>query len=274
MIISIFNLKNGMGKTTTAINLACSLAEKKKKVLLIDFDPQADSTNALGICEDTLKFSGYDFLKTYLDLEKDNSKNKDLVSKFIVNTGFNIDFIPNNIELAEAELTFANALAKEFFLSKLLSIIKNEYDYILIDCPSHLALLNFNAIAASDYVIIPICGDRPYAKIITQILQTFSILKYNLNPKIKIMGFLITKFDQKIENHKSLQKNLKNLFEDSKLINENLFKTVIRKNVELEKAQANQKPINFFNRKCNGFTDYINLADEVINYSKENKNKK
>lgn len=264
MIISIFNQKGGVAKTTTATNLACSLSEKNKKVLLVDFDPQANSTNALGINDEELDFSVYDLLMEYNDIRKNKKYEKDMVLKFIMDTNFNINLIPADIRLAEAEQTLSNAVSRELLLNKLLSFIKDDYDFILIDCPPSLGLLSINALAASDSVIIPVYLSYFSVKGMKQMNQTFTLVRDNLNPDLDIMGFLITKFDQRVKQ----QKELKEALMSAEDIKEKIFKTPIRINAELEKAQDKQKPINFFNRECNGFIDYMNLADEVINYVK------
>ena len=265
-IISIFNQKGGVAKTTTTTNLACALGEKGKKVLLVDLDPQANSTNALGIDDESLDNSIYDLLLEYNSIQDKKKFKKERILEFIQPTSFDVDILPSDINLAEAEQTLSGAVSREMLLNKLLIFIKADadYDYILIDCPPSLGLLSINALAASDYLIIPVYPSYFSVKGIKQLLRTYYLVKDNLKPELDIMGVVITKYDQRISKHKEIKADLENL----QIFQDKVFKNPIRTNAELEKAQDSQKPINFFNRECNGFIDYMNLADEVINYGR------
>ncbi len=264
MIISMFNQKGGVAKTTTTTNLASALSEKGNKVIIVDLDPQANSTNAMGIDDESLDKSIYDLFLEYNSIQDKKQFKKERILEFIQKTSFNVDILPSDINLAEAEQTLSSAVSREMLLNKLLSHIKADYDYILIDCPPSLGLLSINALAASDYLIIPVYPSYFSVKGIKQLLRTYYLVKDNLKPELDIMGVVITKFDQRISKHKEIKADLESL----QIFQGKVFKNPIRTNAELEKAQDSQKPINHFNRECNGFIDYMNLADEVINYGR------
>jgi chromosome partitioning protein len=264
MIISVFNQKGGVAKTTTTTNLACALAEYGKKVLIVDFDPQANSTNALGIDDENLEHSVYDLLNEYNALRNRQEFKSERVKKFILKTSFTVDILPSDINLADAEQTLSNAVSREMLLSKVLTSIRNDYDYIVIDCPPSLGLLSINALTASDKIIIPLYPSYFSVKGIKQLLRTYTLIKDNLRPDLEIMGVVITKYDQRIAKHKELRAEL----EDLNIFKGKVFHTAIRVNSELEYAQDNQQPITAYNQHCNGYDDYKNLANEVLNYGK------
>lgn len=264
MIISLFNQKGGVAKTTTTTNLASALAEKGKKVVIIDLDPQANSTNAMGIDDESLDKSIYDILLEYNSIRDKKQFRKERILEFIQKTSFDVDILPSDINLAEAEQTLSSAVSREMLLNKLLTLIKDEYDYILIDCPPSLGLLSINALSASDYLIIPVYPSYFSVKGIKQLLRTYNLVKDNLKPELDIMGVVITKYDLRISKHKEIKTDLESL----QIFEGKIFRNPIRTNAELEKAQDSQKPINHFNRECNGYIDYMNLADEVINYGR------
>lgn len=264
MIISVFNQKGGVAKTTTTTNLACALAEKGKRVLIVDLDPQANSTNALGIDDEGLEQSIYNLLQEYNNVTDKKHFKKERILEFIQQTSFKVDMLPSDINLAEAEQTLSSAVSREMILSKILNMIKDNYDYTFIDCPPSLGLLTINALSASDQLIIPVYPSYFSVKGIKQLLRTYELVKDNLKPQLDIMGVVVTKYDQRISKHKEIKNDLEHL----QVFKDKVFKTPIRTNAELEKAQDSQQPINFFNRDCNGFTDYMSLADEVINYGR------
>jgi chromosome partitioning protein len=247
--ISVFNQKGGVSKTTTAINLSAALAEKGKKVLVIDSDPQANTTNGLGVDDDNLKASIYNLLHNQCKLED-----------ILIHTQYGVDLIPADISLSNAEITLANVMSRETILNRIIKPYVENYDYIIIDCPPSLGLLSINALVASDYLIIPVSPAYFSIKGIKHLLSTVSLVRDNLKPELKIMGVLITKFDTRVNMSKDIRTDLINVFGDQ------VFKTVIRKNAQIEYAQDKQKPINHFDRACNGCIDYFKLADEVINY--------
>jgi chromosome partitioning protein len=264
VIMSIFNQKGGVAKTTTTTNLACALAEKGKRVLIVDFDPQANSTNALGIDDENLNSSVYDLLQEFNSMRNKKEFSGKNVKEYIQKTSFTVDVLPSDINLAEAEQTLSSAVSREMLLNKVLSAIKDEYDFILIDCPPSLGLLSINALAASDFIIIPVYPSYFSVKGLKQLLHTYTVIKDNLRPELEIMGVLVTKFDQRISKHKEIKDDL----ESVSIFAGKVFKTVIRVNSELEYAQDKQQPITTYNRNCNGYEDYNNLADEVLNYVK------
>lgn len=264
MIISIFNQKGGVGKSTTAINLASALAEHNKSVLVIDLDPQANTTNALGIDDDSLEQSIYSLLLGLINSQSRNKIDKRTIKSHILKTPFNVDVIPSEIALANAELNMVSAVSRETLLSKIVKQLEDDYEYILIDCPPSLGLLSINGLSASDNIIVPVYPSYFSVKGITQLLNTVELVKDSLKPQLDIMGVLVTKYDQRISRHREIKEDLMSV----PIFKNKVFNTAIRTNQELEKAQDNRLPINYFNRDCNGHEDYMNLAKEVINYGK------
>jgi chromosome partitioning protein len=256
MIIGVFNQKGGVAKTTTTSNLGSAITMKGKKVLVVDMDPQANCTNALGVDDETLEQSIYDLLISQ------QKPNKERILEVVKRTSFEVDLLPSDISLADAEQTLSNVISRETVLKKLLDQVRNDYDYILVDCPPSLGLLSINALAASDYIIIPVYPSYFSVKGIKHLLKTCSVVKDNLNQKLDIMGIVLTKFDKRITKHKEIKWDLEKL----QVFKNKVFKTVIRVNSELEYAQDEQKPITFYNTSCNGYIDYTNLADEVVNH--------
>jgi chromosome partitioning protein len=201
MIVSIFNQKGGVAKTTTTTNLACAIGEQGKRVLIVDFDPQANSTNALGIDDENLENSVYDLMQEFNSQKNRKEFKSERIKEYILKTSFNVDILPSDINLAEAEQTLSSAVSREMLLNKILSIISIDYDYIFIDCPPSLGLLSINALTSSDYIIIPVYPSYFSVKGIKQLLRTYNLIRENLKPDLEIMGVVITKYDQRIAKH-------------------------------------------------------------------------
>ncbi len=248
-VISIANFKGGVGKTTTAINLAAGLQKKGKKVLLIDVDPQANLTQSLGII-DTIEDSIY----TVLRKEAFGEKTK-LTDVLIKASG--LDLIPSSLDLAGAELELASVYGREKILSQLIKPIKG-YDFVFIDCPPSMGMLTINALVSSDFVLIPLQAEFLPLKGVRNFLKHFGLVQ-KLNDQIKLLGFVLTKYDYRKKMNQQVKQELVEEFSDDMI-----FKTHIRTNISLANAQEKGKDIYSYDKNANGAKDYSELTKEFL----------
>lgn len=247
-IIAISNQKGGVGKTTTAINLSASLAATEKKTLLIDLDPQGNATSGIGIKKGTFKRGLYHCLIMNESLENVTLKT-DLEYLRIV---------PSDRNLAGAEVELVDFENREFRLKKLLEEVKNQYDYLLIDCPPSLGLLTLNALTAADSILVPIQCEYFALEGVTELWDTLVRIRRGLNPNLAIQGFLLTMFDERTNLGNQVVADLRD-FLGTQVLN-----TMIPRNIRLAEAPSYGKPIILYDIKSKGAESYINLAKEVI----------
>lgn len=251
-VISIINQKGGVGKTTTAINLAASLGILEKKTLLIDFDPQANASTGLN------NF-GIDCDYTIYDAMTGNKKMKDIIA----NTNIEyLDFIKSDTNLVGCEVELVSISNREKQLLKLINRVKKNYDFILIDCPPSLGLLTLNALTASTDVLIPIQSEFFALEGLKSLQETIKIVKENINDKLNILGLLITMHTKRLKLSKKVEGLLKTNFKNK------LFDTKINRNVRLAEAPDDGMPAIMYDVNCSGAKDYMDLALEIINGKK------
>ncbi len=247
-IIAIANQKGGVGKTTTAINLSACLGQRGKKVLLIDSDPQGNTSSGLGINGKEAELSTYDCLV-----------NETPMKDAMVETDYkNLFLCPGNINLAGAELELVDIENREFHLKKSLELVKEEFDFILIDCPPSLGLITLNAFAAADSVIIPIQCEYYALEGLAQLTHTVKMVKQGLNPDLKIEGILLTMFDSRTNLSVQVAEEVRKYFSAT------VYKTVIPRNIRLSEAPSYGMPIIMFDKNSKGSQCYKKLASEVI----------
>lgn len=252
-IISIANQKGGVGKTTTSINLSTVLAKRNKKTLLIDADPQGNATSGVGIDQE-IKLSIYDVLI-------DETEIKEAIIKTQIK---NLDVCPSNIDLAGAEVELVSMMSREQRLKEKLDIIKNEYDYIIIDCPPSLGLITLNAFTASDSVLIPVQCEYYALEGLGQLLNTVNLVKKHLNKNLEIEGALLTMFDSRTNLAKQVVDEVKKYFGDK------VYKTVIPRNVKLSEAPSYGMPIILYDARSKGAKCYDKLGKEMIKNNEDN----
>lgn len=247
-VIAISNQKGGVGKTTTAINLSACLAEKGKKILVIDIDPQGNTTSGLGIDKSKLDTTVYDIMINYATIWE--AMTPSVVDKLTV--------IPSSRDLAGAEIELIGVDNREYILKKEVDKIRDKYDFILIDCPPSLNTLTVNAMTTADTVLVPIQCEYYALEGLSELIYTIDLVKDRLNPILEIEGVVFTMYDartclslQVVEN---VKENLK----------QNVYKTIIPRNVRLAEAPSHGLPINLYEPKSAGADGYRSLADEVI----------
>lgn len=246
-IIAIANQKGGVGKTTTAVNLSTILAKKGKRVMLIDGDPQGNASSGLGI-EKEVEYSLYDVLINEVDI---NKTLKDTCVK-------SLKVCPSNMDLAGAEVELVTQMSREQRLKEKIDIIRDEYDFIIIDCPPSLGLITLNAFTASDSVLIPVQCEYYALEGLGQLLNTINLVKKHLNKNLEIEGAVLTMYDIRTNLSNQVVKEVKRYFEDK------VYKTVIPRNIKLSEAPSFGMPISLYDPKSKGARCYEKLAKEVI----------
>lgn len=254
-IIAIANQKGGVGKTTTTINLAASLAAEGKKVLIVDADPQANATSGYGIDPRTMTSSIYECLVDSYPV--DGSQVKTCVE--------GLDIVGSNINLAGAEIELINKPSRENILAGLLKPVAEKYDYVLIDCSPSLGLITVNALTAANSVIIPVQAEYFALEGISKLMNTIRIIKSRLNPGLEIEGFLLTMYDARLRLANQIYEELKSYFGDM------VFDTVIPRNIRLSEAPSHGLPALLYDPESRGATSHTLLAKEIIS---KHKNKK
>ena len=251
-IIALANQKGGVGKTTTTINLAASLAALEKKILVVDADPQANASSGLGIDIRNVELSIYECLV-----------NGDDATNAITPTEVDgLSIIPSHIDLVGAEIEMLNMPNREQILKRLLTPLKADYDFILIDCSPSLGLITVNALTAADSVIIPVQCEYFALEGISKLLNTIKIIKSKLNPGLEIEGFLLTMYDSRLRLANQIYEEVKRPFRDL------VFTTVIQRNVKLSEASSYGKPVLLYEPESKGSLNYMQLAQEVIDKNK------
>ena len=252
-IITITNQKGGVGKTTTAINLAACLAEAGQKVMLVDFDPQGNASSGLGLERE-------DFDKTVYDMLIEEEP----VEECIINEiQPNLDILPSDINLAGAEIEFQEVEDKEKLLSNCLNQVRDTYDFILIDCPPSLNILTINALTAADTVLVPIQCEYYALEGLNQVLKTVDLVKRKLNPGLELEGVVFTMYDARTNLSLEVVESVKSS------LNRTIYKTIIPRNVRLAEAPSHGMSINFYDSRSTGAESYRMLAAEVMSRGEE-----
>ena len=252
-VIAVANQKGGVGKTTTAINLSAALAEKGKKVLLIDIDPQGNATSGVGVEKNEVENTIYDLIL-----------GETTIQSCIEYTEFeNLHLIPSNVDLAAAEIELIGIPDKEFIIRKEVEKIKNVYDFILIDCPPSLNLLTINAMTTADTVLVPIQCEYYALEGLSQLIHTINLVKERLNPYLDIEGIVFTMFDARTNLSLQVVENVR------ANVKQMVYSTIIPRNVRLAEAPSHGYPITIYDPKSAGAESYRALAEEVISREDE-----
>ena len=251
-IFALANQKGGVGKTTTTINLAASLATLEKTVLVVDADPQANASSGLGVDLNEVDCSLYECIIDH----------KDVREAIYTSDIDGLDIIPSHIDLVGAEIEMLNLDNREKVIKQVLAPIKDEYDYILIDCSPSLGLITVNALTAADAVIIPVQCEYFALEGISKLLNTIKIIKSKLNPKLEIEGFLLTMYDSRLRLANQIYDEVKRHFQEL------VFKTVIQRNVKLSECPSHGLPVILYDAESAGAKNHLRLAEEIINKNK------
>ncbi len=248
-IIAIANQKGGVGKTTTSINLSAALADKEKKVLVIDADPQGNTTSGFGIDKNDLENTIYELILGECSIQE----------CIIKEVQPNVSIIASNVNLAAAEIELIGVDKKEYILKKEVDWIKDQYDYIIIDCPPSLNMLTINAMTTANTVLVPIQCEYYALEGLSQLIHTVNLVKERLNPELDMEGVVFTMFDSRTNLSLQVVENVKNH------LTQKVYNTVIPRNIRLAEAPSYGMPINVYDPKSAGAEAYMSLADEVIN---------
>ncbi len=247
-IIAVTNQKGGVGKTTTSINLASCLAEANQKVLLVDIDPQGNSTSGVGVDKNGLDNTIYDLII-----------GECLIEDCLLHTEIErLDLLPSNVNLSGAEIDLIGIEDREYILKKNIDSVKDNYDYVIIDCPPSLSMLTVNALTAADTVLVPIQCEYYALEGLSQLIHTINLVKKRLNPGLEIEGVVFTMYDARTNLSLEVVENVKDN------LKQNIYKTIIPRNVRLAEAPSHGLPINIYDSKSAGAESYRLLAEEVI----------
>lgn len=248
-IIAVANQKGGVGKTTTSINLAACLAEKGKRVLAVDMDPQGNLTSGLGVDKDSVEKSIYELIIGEVDI-------KEVINKEVLE---NLDIIPTSIDLSAAEIELIGVDDKEYILRNAIDQVKDQYDFVIIDCPPSLSMLTINAMTTADSVIVPIQCEYYALEGLSQLIHTIDLVKDRLNNDLEIEGVVFTMYDARTNLSLQVVENVK------ENLQQNIYKTIIPRNVRLAEAPSYGQPITLYDPRSTGAEAYRLLAEEVIN---------
>ncbi|SFI22059.1 chromosome partitioning protein [Tindallia magadiensis] len=246
--IAIFNQKGGVGKTTTNVNLSAALASKGKKICVVDIDPQGNSTSGFGVDKKSLEYTVYDVLINEMDIRE-----------VIIPTEYeNLDLLPSSTQLAGAEVELTGMKRREVVLRNALQIIRDDYDYIFVDCPPSLGLLTINSLAAVDRILIPIQCEYYALEGVSQLMNTYQMVKKNLNPNLSIQGVVLMMFDGRTNLSIQVVEEVKKVFRGK------VYVTMIPRNIRLAEAPSHGQPVIYYDPRSRGTEAFMELAEEFI----------